>query len=114
MAVAVGPERAQTAGELLLKLGRIEPRPEVEREPEPEDPRPILVRLREELARYRDAGVTFDAAWGPARRTALAGVPSWDRTIWTYALGGTRYAWRDAYEGRGERLYVFDEIAPLW
>ena len=65
---------------------------------EPPDPQPARL-LRAELDARRARGERFGQAW----RDALATVVEEEGGEgWLVAFYGTRRAWRDAYEGRGE------------
>lgn len=52
-----------------------------------------VVRVREQLAEHRRAGLPFDAAW-PATMRAL---PATEREVWAETLEATAHAWEAAY-----------------
>lgn len=67
------------------------------------DPRPAI-RLRESLARHREHGMPFEAAFRAGLYVALRGLPVKQRGGWRIAFEETEDAWRDAYYGIGKPL----------
>lgn len=60
--------------------------------------------IRAGLARGRDAGEPFSAAWPDALLDALDGLPPREFASWVEVLLATSRAWLDAYEARQSRL----------
>jgi hypothetical protein len=62
------------------------------------DPAAVLTA---QLAEARRSGVTFEDAWGPAFKAALAAAANgWERREWSVVLADMVGTWRSAFECR--------------